>query len=210
MNRNFFAFLLIATFALGCAAGEDSDAGYAARMAEEHAGDAPVAGAAAGDAAAEVTAEDVSYWPGTDVRGYLARPAGAPRGGILVIQEWWGLNDNIRTMARRLADEGYLALAVDLYEGGVATTPEEARALMSAAMEDADRVRENLRAAHAYLASAGAAGIGTIGWCFGGGWSLNSAIMLGERAGRGGHLLRPRRDRRHAGVGRSSGARPLR
>ncbi len=179
MNRNLLALLLIATSALGCAAGEDSDAEYAARMAQEHADDTPEPGAAAGDPAAEVTAEEVAYWQDNDVTGYLARPAGEPRGGVLVIQEWWGLNDNIRTMARRLADEGYLALAVDLYEGRVATTPDEARALMSAAMENADRVRENLRAAHAYLESVGVAGIGTIGWCFGGGWSLNSAIMLG-------------------------------
>ena len=90
-------------------------------------------GAAAGDSGfeTEVTATDVAYWPGAEVTGYLARPAdGTARGGIIVIQEWWGLNDNIRTMARRFAQEGYVALAVDLYEGGVAKTRDEAMALM--------------------------------------------------------------------------------
>ena len=121
MIRNLFAFLLIAIVPLGCTADESSDADYAARMAQEHEGDTPIPGAAAGDPAQEVTGEDVAYWPDEGVTGYVARPAGEPRGGILVIQEWWGLNDNIRTMARRLAEEGYLALAVDLYEGEVAT-----------------------------------------------------------------------------------------
>lgn len=177
--RNLLAFLLIAIGSLGCAADKSLDADYAARMAQEHEGDTPVPGAAAGDPAREVTAEDVSYWPDESVTGYVARPAGEPRGGIIVIQEWWGLNDNIRTMARRLAEEGYLALAVDLYEGEVATNRDEARTLVTAAMENSDRLKENLRAAHAWLASAGAGSVGTIGWCFGGGWSLNSAIMLG-------------------------------
>ncbi len=182
MNRIPFAaasFATALTVLAGAACAQDDD--YLQRMAREHAGDSPVAGAASGDSAVDdVTAESIAYWPDNAVEGYLARPSSSEvRGGILVIQEWWGLNDNIRTMARRLAAEGYLALAVDLYEGEVATNRDEARALVTAAMENADRLKDNLRAAHAWLAAAGAGSVGTIGWCFGGGWSLNAAIMLG-------------------------------
>ncbi|MDH3402069.1 MAG: dienelactone hydrolase family protein [Acidobacteriota bacterium] len=179
--RTVAVVLSLTTFALACAAGQDSDAEYAARMAAEHEGDEPVAAAAAGDQAAAVATEEVAYWPGTEVEGYLARPAaGAARGGILVIQEWWGLNDNIRTMARRFAEEGYVALAVDLYEGGVAETRDEAMALMGKATEQPGRLEENLRAAHAYLRAAGVDSIGAVGWCFGGGWALRTAILLGD------------------------------
>ena len=183
MLRTLVISLFLLTGTLGCAteAGND-DADYAARMAREHAGDQPIAAAAAGDSAlADVSAEDVDYWPGKEVSGYLARPAdGSSRGGIIVIQEWWGLNDNIRTMARRFAQQGYVALAVDLYEGGLATTRDEAMALMSTASEQPERLKDNLRAAHAYLEALEAGKIGSVGWCFGGGWSLQAAISLGE------------------------------
>lgn len=174
------ALLLLALPAL--AAGATTDAEYADRMAHEHAEDEPVPGAAAGDAADEgVMGEDVRYWAGEAVTGYLARPAdGPPRAGLIVIQEWWGLNDNIRTMARRFAREGYAALAVDLYEGGVASDRDEARRLVQAAMAKGDRLRLNLAAAHAYLAeTVGVQRVGSVGWCFGGGWSLQTAILLG-------------------------------
>ena len=101
-----------------------------------------------------VTAEEVAYatLDGIAVKGYLARPARGAAGGkplpaLIVIQEWWGLNDNIRAMARRFAGEGYLVLAVDLYEGKIATTSEEAMAAMQAAMQKPERLTENLRQA---------------------------------------------------------------
>jgi carboxymethylenebutenolidase len=97
---------------------------------------------------------------------------------VIVIQEGWGLNDNIRAMARRLAAEGYVALAVDLYEGQVAEESARARELMSAAMERAESLEDNLRQAHRYLGEQGAESIGVIGWCFGGGWSLRTALLL--------------------------------
>jgi carboxymethylenebutenolidase len=169
----------------GCGASGDAD--YAARMAAEHAGDRPVAAAAAAPDPAVVAIEEASVvyarLDGTAVTGFLARPPGPTAGkpGILVIQEWWGLNDNIRAMARRLAGDGYVALAVDLYEGKVAEDPERARELMSAAMEREARLEENLRGAWRYLKDdLGAGRTGTIGWCFGGGWSLRAALALGD------------------------------
>ena len=82
-------------------------------------------------------------------------------------------------MTRRPAGEGYVALAVDLYGGGVALERDEARRLMQAALADPDGVLENLRAAHRYLVQErGAPRTGSIGWCFGGGWSLQAALAL--------------------------------
>jgi len=148
------------------------------RMAEEHQGDEPVpTPAAEADSAGAVETEEVTYG-GT--KGFLARPAGAQGGlpGMIVIHEWWGLNDNIRAMARRLAGEGYVALAVDLYGGKVASAPEEARELTGAVRDDPEAAEANLREAHAFLKQHGATKIGTIGWCFGGGWSLKTGLIL--------------------------------
>jgi carboxymethylenebutenolidase len=105
--------------------------------------------------------------------------AEGPLPGIIVIHEWWGLNDNIRSMAEQLAGEGYRALAVDLYEGASASTPDEAQSLMRASMEKSGELAENLKQAYAYLSDGGQK-VGTIGWCFGGGWSLQTALALPE------------------------------
>jgi carboxymethylenebutenolidase len=107
---------------------------------------------------------------------YLSLPEGeGPHPGVLVIQEWWGLNDNIKYWSDRLAADGYAALAVDLYEGTVATTRDGAYAAMQA-VED-DRAYEVIRAGLDHLKNeAGTSGLGCIGWCFGGGWSLNTAL----------------------------------
>ncbi len=154
------------------------------RMAREHAGDSPSASPAALiDPAGEVTGSEVTYARigDTDINGYLARPEGdGPFPGLIVIQEWWGLNDNIRSMADRFAGEGYLALAVDMYEGEVATDRDGAMRLMRASMEQTDRLEENLRQAREYLVSNGATKVGSVGWCFGGGWSLRAAALLGD------------------------------
>ncbi len=160
---------------------------YADAMAREHADDHPAPSAAAETApVAAVSGDPVVYASigGQEITGYLARPTQAdhPLPGLIVIHEWWGLNDNIRAMTRRLAGEGYVALAVDLYGGQVATTPEEARELMGRV--DPKRALENLRKARSHLAdrlsATGDLGdrIGVIGWCFGGGWSLRAALDM--------------------------------
>ncbi len=170
------------------AAGEPS---HTDRMAAEHHGDHPAAGAAAdapaglAEPAAEggVEAKRVIYGTvdGREITGYLARPAGAGTGlpAVIVIHEWWGLNDNVETMARMLAHEGYAALAVDLYGGEKADSPEGARALMQKTLDDMEPAKANLRAAHGYLSGQlGAPSTGVIGWCFGGGWSLQTALLI--------------------------------
>jgi len=114
------------------------------------------------------------------VYGHFSAPSDVfePLPAIIVIHEWWGLNDNVRAMANRLAGEGYMVLAVDLYGGKIADSPASARALMLNVVEDPDVARENIRAAYEFLTIAGAPRIGSLGWCFGGGWSLNTAQLF--------------------------------
>jgi len=109
--------------------------------------------------------------------GFLATPGGkGPFPAVVVIQEWWGLNDWVKDQARALAKEGYAALAPDLYRGKVTDKQEEAHQLMMGAPPD--RVERDLRAAYAYLQARSDVKkdrIGSIGWCFGGHWSLELA-----------------------------------
>ena len=113
--------------------------------------------------------------PGGAAMAYASRPKGKPRGAVLVLHEWWGLNDWVKSMADRLAGEGYLALAVDLYKGKVTADPKEAAALMSKKDEQwGDAVEE---AGLAWLKSnAGGAKVATLGWCMGGGESLKTSL----------------------------------
>jgi carboxymethylenebutenolidase len=115
------------------------------------------------------------------VYGHFVFPADMvdPLPAIIVIHEWWGLNDNVRTMADRLAGEGYIVLAVDLFGGESATSPEKARQQMLRVVENPQAANDNIRQAYEFVDStAGAPRVGSLGWCFGGGWSLNTAILL--------------------------------
>ena len=112
------------------------------------------------------------------VSGILYTPAGkGPFPALIVIHEWWGLNDWVKEQAGKLADQGYVALAIDLYRGKVADNPDLAHELMRGLPED--RARRDLRAAFDFLAAQPNVRkdrIGSIGWCMGGGVSLNAAI----------------------------------
>jgi len=128
---------------------------------------------------AKVSGSSVSYMPESPkVKGHFAVPAGeGPFPGLVVIHEWWGLNQQIKDEVERLAAEGYAALAVDLYEGSVATTPNEARAAMKKVT--AEGSLSNLNGAVAYLQGLDSVDkdrTGCIGWCFGGGKSLQLGI----------------------------------
>lgn len=175
---------LATSLSLAVGAAAFAQQSYVDRMAHEHRNDAPVATEQTETPPAQpVTAGPVTYATvdGTAVKGYLARPekGAGPYPGIIVIHEWWGLNDNIRAMTRELAGEGYAALAVDLYGGRSATTPEEARTLMTAALDRRAANDENLRQAYAFLHDhEKAPRVGVVGWCFGGGYSLQAAILL--------------------------------
>jgi len=129
---------------------------------------------------AAADSKTVSYKSGDEtVNGVLYTPAGkGPFPGIIVIHEWWGLNDWVKEQAAKLSDQGYVALAVDLYRGKVATTPDEAHQIMRGVPED--RAKRDLHAAFEFLASQPNVKkdrIGAIGWCMGGGYALDVALQ---------------------------------
>ena len=159
---------------------------FTERIAVEHQGDRPVASEIVSLKPAQpVVSEDVPYATveGESVTGYLSQPIGItePLPAILAIHEWWGLNDNIRMMADRLAGEGYTVLAVDLYGGQVAEEPEQAKQIMQSVMGNPEPAQDNLRQAYDYLVSQqNAPKVASIGWCFGGAWSLQTGLLLPE------------------------------
>jgi len=122
---------------------------------------------------------DVTYQSGDEtVHALLYMPAGeGPFPALVVIHEWWGLNDWVKQQASDYADKGYIALAIDLYRGKVATTPDEAHQIMRGVPED--RAQRDLLAATTFLRSLNTVNgkkVGAIGWCMGGGYALDLAI----------------------------------
>jgi carboxymethylenebutenolidase len=122
---------------------------------------------------------EVSYQSGNEtIHAVLYTPKGeGPFPALVVIHEWWGLNEWIKEQASALADQGYVALAIDLYRGKVATTPDEAHQIMRGVPED--RAHRDLLAATTYLRSLNMVNerrIGAIGWCMGGGYALDLAV----------------------------------
>jgi carboxymethylenebutenolidase len=99
--------------------------------------------------------------------------------GVVMIHEWWGLNDHIKNMADEVAKEGYAVLAVDLYNGKVATSPDEAMSLVGIARENQNESNSNMLAAVDYLKSLNfvdSSKVVSIGWCFGGAQALQLAL----------------------------------
>lgn len=121
-----------------------------------------------------VETQDVNYF--NDIQGFLAKPIGEGLfPGVVMIHEWWGLNDNIKEMAEKLASHGYVVLAVDLYNGEVAITSDQARQLITSF--DTNVGIENMNFAVSYIQeNHNVQKLGSIGWCFGGGQSLNLAL----------------------------------
>ena len=163
MRRN--ALLLVASALVLAACSHEKS--------EEHASHttAPAATTTTTTAAAAEAAPLVRFG---DASGYLAAPATpGKKPGLIVIQEWWGLDPWIREQTDRFASQGYVALAPDLYRGKLAKTPEEAHELMRGMPED--RAMADLKAAFEHLASrpdVDPEHIGVIGWCMGGGYAL--------------------------------------
>jgi carboxymethylenebutenolidase len=130
-------------------------------------------------AASPVKTETVAFQSGEEtVQGYLAVPDSPGRHpALVVIQEWWGLNDWVKEQARKFAEEGFVALAPDLYRGKVATDPAMAHELSRGMPQD--RALRDLKGAFAYLAARAdvdQSKIGSVGWCMGGGLSLQLAV----------------------------------
>lgn len=133
----------------------------------------------------KITTQSVQYNSGSDtVTAYLAMPEGdGPFPALIVIHEWWGLNDWVKQNADEFARRGYVALAIDLYRRHVASSADEAHELMRGLPED--RAAKDLKAAFAFLRDmpkASKQNIGSIGWCMGGGYSLAAALNIKQLA----------------------------
>ena len=172
----------LAALLAGCAGTQSADEQELAATLKEHGDETPVASPLTTyEPATPVSGETVAYHAadGQTVEGWLSRPDNAVGDlpALIVIHEWWGLNDNVRRAAERLAGEGYVTLAVDLHRGNTAATPKDAM-LMSRTLSAAKPAAvANLGDAIAYLRdTVGATRIGVIGWCQGGAWSLNTAL----------------------------------
>jgi carboxymethylenebutenolidase len=142
--------------------------------------------AVAAAASAAPPGKMTTYASGSEtVSAYVALPEGAGRKpAIIVIQEWWGLNDFVKRKADEFAKKGYVAFAPDLYRGKVATDPDTAHQLMRGMPED--RAMRDLTSAFDSLRSrddVDGARIGSVGWCMGGGYSLALALAQAKLAG---------------------------
>lgn len=128
---------------------------------------------------AEVKTKEMTFKSGDEkIKGFLAEPDGkGPFPAIVVIQEWWGLSDWIKDNAKRLAAQGYVCLAPDLYRGKVTNDREVASQLLKGLPRD--RAIRDLKAAVdvlAGMANVNKEKIGSIGWCMGGGYSFDLAL----------------------------------
>lgn len=153
-------------------------------VSREHADDVGTpSGAAANGPERAVVAETLPYAEVDDqlYYGHFVFPSDMvdPLPAVIVVHEWWGLNEGVRAMADRLAAEGYIVLAVDLFGGKIAENPTAARQLMLQVLENPESANENIRQAYAFVRdTAGAPRIGSLGWCFGGTWALNAALLF--------------------------------
>lgn len=117
---------------------------------------------------------------GTDAHAYFIKSKKKTNKWLFVVQEWWGLNDNIKREAEAFASElgDVNILALDMYDGKIATTPDSAMVYMKSAKSE--RLESIVKGGIAYAGSK--AKIYTVGWCFGGGWSLQSTLLAGKQA----------------------------
>lgn len=117
---------------------------------------------------------------GKQSTAYMLKAKKATNNYILVIHEWWGLNDFVKRESEKIYNDlgNVNIIDLDLYDGKVATTREDAGKFMQAVNED--RAKAIITGAIAY--TGGKAHIATIGWCFGGGWSLQTSLLAGKKA----------------------------
>ncbi|MEM7501977.1 MAG: dienelactone hydrolase family protein [Pseudomonadota bacterium] len=105
-----------------------------------------------------------------------------PLPAVIMIHDWWGLNEQMRALCDELAAQGYIVLGVDLFAGGTAASAADARQLEIAVVENPDLAAENLRQAFDFVSNIAAApSVAAVGYGFGGSWSLNAAVDLQDR-----------------------------
>lgn len=173
-------WMLAACFALACGpAAGDGDSGATDEATAEAPADTTLPAAILGTAPPP-RGEDVAYFDGNDETvGYLALPEGdGPFPAVILIHEWDGLTDRIRQTADALADEGYVALAADMYAGRTGSNRDENMALVQEARANPDAMIANLDAAVAWLRGRDdvTGRVGAMGWCFGGAVALSFGL----------------------------------
>lgn len=150
----------------------------------------------------EIATTSIEYPSNGDTgMGYLARPKTGSGPGVVVIQEWWGLEAHIKNVTERFARAGYVALAPDLYRGKSASEPDEARKL---AMElERDRAVMDIAGAAHYLRSLPEVSpkkVGVVGWCMGGGLAFAVAHATNDFSAAVGFYGRPPGDEETARI----------
>lgn len=127
-------------------------------------------------AAAGLQTVTINTPTGRSVSGALAMPDVKPAGAVMMVHEWWGLNDQIKSVASEVAKQGYLALAIDLYNGQVASKPEDAEKYMKGVVPA--EARDTMGAWTDWLKKHpdGNGKVASLGWCFGGGMALQAAL----------------------------------
>ncbi len=189
LSRILGISLLFSLFACAPASDSGEDSGGSMDMAESGGMESRIEMAPTADDALPAAilgiapaprGQDVHYMAGDEsTRGYLAVPEGeGPFPALVLIHEWNGLVDRVRQLADAMAEEGYVALAADLFQGRTGSNPDENRALTAEANADPDAVIGNLNDAVNFLRARDdvTGAIGTMGWCFGGGIALSYAL----------------------------------
>ena len=144
-------------------------------------------GSAGGEAFQHAVITDTLAYGEVDeqiVKGHFAFPEDkiGTSPAIILVHEWWGLNDEMRLLANQFAAEGFIVLAVDLFNGETADSAGAARKLMLKVFEQPELAEENLRQACDWaLDIAGASQVAVVGYGFGGGWSLNAALAMPDQ-----------------------------
>ena len=169
----------------GCSSGENQQQESETAPAADAAAPSAEPSSASVREARSVISEEMPYGEVGDelVYGHFVAPSDMfePLPAVIMIHEWWGLNDEVRARADRLAAQGYIVLAVDLFGGQTASDPANARKLMLSVVEDPDSADENIRSAFSFVSEvAGAPRVGVVGWRFGGTWALNTAMLFPE------------------------------
>ena len=186
-SKALLALLLALPLAIAGCGGSDEGAGTTGTASSGSERSAQAASGTLDDSMlrepVEVEAIEIPYGETEDdlLRGYFVYPAGMvePLPAVIVVHDWWGLNDSVRAAASRIAAQGYMVLAVDLFRGETATITSDASALARKLLEEPGFAEQNLRAAQRFVSdAAGAPAVAMLGWSLGGYWAVEATRFL--------------------------------
>lgn len=179
-----FALILLSGFVLGACGGDSEPVEEGTAVETRPEPDLPAAESPT--STERVVVSDTLPYAEVDeelVYGHFVFPSDMiePLPAVIIIHEWWGLDDTVRAAADRLAAQGYIVLALDLFAGRTADDVTAARSLMLEVVEDQAAATENVQQALDFVVeTAGAPGVAALGWGLGGSWALNAAILAAD------------------------------